>query len=61
MDVKVSFCKVAEAGRNALAVSTVVHLHNLLGRVYMLLVAPIHRRIVPATLARLETGQSAAP
>lgn len=61
LDVKVSVCKVAEAGRNALAVSTVVHIHNLLGRVYMLFVGPIHKRIVPAMLSRLETGQSAAP
>lgn len=58
LDVKVSFCKITDAGHSLVAVSTVVHLHNLLGHVYMLIVAPIHRRIVPATLARLETGQA---
>ncbi|MET0321555.1 MAG: DUF2867 domain-containing protein [Duganella sp.] len=34
------------------SVSTVVHTHNALGRFYMLFVAPLHRRIVPATLRR---------
>jgi len=32
------------------SISTVVHTHNALGRFYMLFVAPLHRRIVPATL-----------
>ncbi|MCU6497623.1 DUF2867 domain-containing protein [Rugamonas sp. A1-17] len=44
--VEVSVCKV----QDKVAVSTVVHLHNLLGRIYMLFVAPMHRLIVPATL-----------
>ena len=34
------------------AVSTVVHTRNTLGRIYMLFVAPAHRRIVPATLRK---------
>lgn len=38
---------------------TIVQTHSLLGRVYMAFVAPMHRRIVPATLARLEQGQNA--
>ncbi|WP_017903895.1 DUF2867 domain-containing protein [Pseudomonas asplenii] len=33
-----------------LTLSTVVHTHNLLGRLYMLPVAPFHRLIVPITL-----------
>jgi hypothetical protein len=46
LNVEVSVCKFADR----VAVSTVVHTRNLLGRVYMLFVAPAHRRIVPATL-----------
>ena len=34
-----------------IVVSTVVHVHNALGRLYMLPVAPVHRLIVPAMLA----------
>lgn len=36
-----------------LRVATVVKIHNRLGRVYMAVVAPVHRRIVPAMLRRL--------
>ncbi len=43
---EVSVCKL----QDKIAVSTVVHIHNLLGRVYMLFVAPMHRLIVPASL-----------
>ncbi len=52
--VQVSVCKVREEGRDAVAVSTVVHLHGLLGRLYMIPVAPIHKLIVPAVLRRLQ-------
>jgi len=33
-----------------LTVTTIVHIKNLLGRIYMLPVIPAHRKIVPATL-----------
>jgi hypothetical protein len=33
-----------------ITVTTVVHVHNLLGRIYMLPVAPMHKLIVPAVL-----------
>lgn len=35
------------------AMSTVVHVHNALGRIYMLGVAPAHRVIAPAVVAKL--------
>lgn len=38
--------------------ATVVHIHKLLGRVYMLLVAPVHKRIVPAMLGRYRAGDA---
>lgn len=52
LDVRVSVLKSTSARRPAVAVTTVVHVHNRLGRVYMWLVRPFHRRIVPAMLAR---------
>ncbi len=39
--------------RGVITVSTVVHTHNLLGRLYMLPVAPFHRFIAPIALGRL--------
>lgn len=41
-------------------ISTVVHLHNLLGRLYMLPVTPAHRVIAPAVLARVNDVQAVA-
>lgn len=51
--VQVSVCKLRDGGQDAVAVSTVVHLHGLLGRLYMIPVAPLHKLIVPAVLRRL--------
>ncbi len=52
LDVKVSICKRVNGTHESVAVSTVVHIHNLLGRVYMFFVTPAHKLIVPAVLAR---------
>ncbi|WP_419736327.1 DUF2867 domain-containing protein [Pseudomonas sp. COR18] len=41
---------VTPEGTRTLTLSTVVHTHNRLGRLYMLPVAPFHRLIVPITL-----------
>ncbi|MHB8252826.1 MAG: DUF2867 domain-containing protein [Acidiferrobacter sp.] len=56
LQVKVSVCKLSSGERHSVAVSTVVHTHNTLGRLYMLFVAPVHRVIAPAMLARVATG-----
>jgi hypothetical protein len=40
-----------ENGRR-LTISTVVHCHNLLGRVYLFVIAPFHRLVVKASLRR---------
>jgi hypothetical protein len=40
-----------DSGRE-LTVSTVVHCHNLLGRVYLFVIAPFHRMVVKASLRR---------
>ena len=54
LDVQVSLTKLAPAGGAAtLVVSTVVHIHNTLGQVYMALITPFHRRIVRVMLQQL--------
>lgn len=52
LDVKVSVLKLQDATHPSIAISTVVHVHNALGRMYMALVAPAHKIIAPAMLAR---------
>lgn len=44
---------VAGGAAQRVSLTTVVHVHNALGRLYMLPVAPLHRRIAPAVLGRL--------
>jgi hypothetical protein len=53
LNAKVSVCKTLNNGHPSVAVSTVVHIHNKLGHLYMLFVAPVHRLIVPAMLKKL--------
>jgi hypothetical protein len=55
LEVALSVCCLPRAvGQpQTIVVSTVVHVHNLLGRLYMLPVTPWHQRIVPAVMARL--------
>lgn len=52
LKVKVSVRRQNANGNHSIAVSTVVHIHNTLGRLYMLFVTPAHRLIVPSVLAR---------
>jgi hypothetical protein len=53
LEVRVSVSKSRDAaGQPQIAVSTVVHEHNALGKFYMLFVGPIHKLIVPAVLRR---------
>jgi hypothetical protein len=42
----------APGSRRHLTVSTVVHCHNLLGRTYLLAIAPFHRMVIKASLRR---------
>jgi hypothetical protein len=55
LDVKVSIARQVKPGGVAVtvSVSTVVHVHNVWGRVYMFFVAPAHRIIAPATVSRI--------
>jgi hypothetical protein len=54
LDVKISVVKMIKSETTiSVAVSTVVHVHNALGRLYMFFVTPAHRIIAPATVSRL--------
>ena len=50
---------VQENGRLVVTVSTIVHVKNLLGRVYMLPVKPMHRLIAPAVLGAMTAASPA--
>jgi hypothetical protein len=53
LDFRVSvYCSVAPENGRQLTLSTVVHCHNLLGRAYVLVIAPFHRMVVKAILRR---------
>lgn len=54
--VQLSLCKHVVSGQAVVSVSTVVHIHNRLGRVYMSVVGPVHSFIVPHMLAQVAHG-----
>ena len=53
LDVKVSVC-IQRDKTHLVSISTVVHVHNFLGKLYMLFVKPMHKLIVPASIKRAE-------
>lgn len=60
LDVKISVAKQDQLGSTSVFVSTVVHVHNALGRLYMFFVTPAHRIIAPATISKVtsQAGQA---
>lgn len=62
LDVTLSVHRVADAGTGevVVTVTTVVHVHNLLGRLYMLAVVPMHRIIAPSVLRAVAHVPNAA-
>ena len=52
LNVCVSIYKQSIGEQHSVALSTVVHIHNTLGRVYMFFVTPAHKIIAPAVLAK---------
>ena len=56
LDFRVSvLCSAASPdGARRVTVSTVVHCHNLLGRIYIRIIAPFHRRLVQHSLRSAE-------
>lgn len=57
LDVRISVVKQQHEDRTTVSVSTVVHVHNMLGRIYMAFVTPAHRIIAPATVSKLAVKQ----
>ncbi|WP_328590308.1 DUF2867 domain-containing protein [Veronia nyctiphanis] len=53
LDVRVSILRDTGQDKDTIYASTVVHIHNTLGRMYMLPVIPVHKVIVPASLKTL--------
>ena len=53
LHVRLSLRKQRIEGRALLTLSTVVHNHNRLGRVYMAVVGPVHSLIVPLMLRQV--------
>ncbi|MBV8658327.1 MAG: DUF2867 domain-containing protein [Burkholderiales bacterium] len=54
LEVLVSLARVPQAnGRQYVCLTTAVHLHNTLGRLYMIPVGPLHKLIAPAVLSQL--------
>lgn len=58
--VQVSVFKHQELGQPVVSVSTVVHNHNRLGRLYMAVVGPVHQLIVPIMLKQVLHAPSTA-
>ena len=54
LNVRVSFFVEPEGDTAIIHASTVVHVHNLFGKVYMFFVTPFHKIIVPSTLKGLD-------
>ncbi len=52
LKVRLSLLKHTVNGQPMVSLSTVVHIHNRLGRVYMSVVGPAHKLIVPRMLAQ---------
>ncbi|HDY7622125.1 TPA: DUF2867 domain-containing protein [Vibrio vulnificus] len=53
LDVRVSFLLDVKGDKVIVHATTVVHVHNLFGKAYMFVVAPIHKVIVPSSLKTL--------
>jgi hypothetical protein len=54
LDVKVSVFKENNYSE-LISMSTVVHVHNISGKLYMLFVKPMHKLIVPSSIIRAES------
>lgn len=53
LHVQLSVLKHTVDGKPKVSLSTVVHIHNRLGRCYMAIVGPVHSIIVPRMLAQV--------
>jgi len=53
LDVRISFLLEPDGEHAIVHVTTVVHVNNTLGKIYMFFVAPLHKIIVPCSLKTL--------
>jgi len=53
LDVKLSVYKASKTNINTVAISTVVHVNNMLGRFYMACITPLHKLIAPAMISKV--------
>lgn len=53
LDVRISFLIVPDGEVAAVHATTIVHVHNIFGKLYMFFVGPIHKIIVPSSLKQL--------
>ena len=60
LDAKVSLCRTDGVQGNSVVMTTVIDVHNLLGRAYIGLVWPVHKLMVPALLARFARARGNA-
>jgi Protein of unknown function (DUF2867) len=51
LDVKLSL--LLDDSNKLVTLSTVVHIHNWLGRIYMVFVTPMHKLIVPSVMSKI--------
>jgi len=57
LDVKVSvYTQVKKS--HGVSISTVVHVHNFLGKIYMFFVEPMHKLIVPSSIKKAENTET---
>ena len=61
LDAKVSLYRTTGDHGNSAVMTTVIHVHNLLGRAYILFVWPLHKLIVPSLLARYACARRHSP
>jgi hypothetical protein len=54
LDFELSVLREDVSGRTMIYITSVVHCHNLLGRVYLICITPFHRIIARLSLARLK-------
>lgn len=56
LDVMLSLHRRQERTNALLTVTTVVHVHSRMGRIYMLPVTPMHKLIAPAAMKALASA-----
>ncbi|MEZ8824480.1 DUF2867 domain-containing protein [Vibrio amylolyticus] len=56
LDVRISFLIEPNGNQATVHATTVVHVNNFLGKIYMFFVGPVHKIIVPSSLKQLKAS-----